>query len=178
MKRPTIHTVHLHAFWAGPGDECASFCCPVCRQPMEVHRPAHVPPAAALHYFQSCPSCGVPTSLTVQGYVPNPTGDAPAPSVPQGLRRAAEAPAADRTPPQASPAVASSPGESARTLKAWRRTTLLDDTWLQGLRPKAISQLYCNIRGHWPDTSDDGKFIYLADELEEIEAWLKTRFNQ
>lgn len=175
MERPTVHTVHLHAFWDSPGNDFCRFTCPACGNHLMAQRPPATPAAFCTHFFQPCHYCGVPTSLTVQGYFPNPTGEAPAPSVPDQLQRAAAAPPATR--PE-SPEQHHQAAPRRRTIKQWRKRGDLDGTYIGGLKEDAITSLYCRFDSHEArHLNEAGKDLYTLDELEEMEAWLKTKLD-
>ena len=78
----SLHTAALSLWWHCRDCAAARFCCPGCAEPLGVKRPPQHPPALPLSQLVSCPDCGAALAITVTGYRPNPTGEAPATSWP------------------------------------------------------------------------------------------------
>jgi hypothetical protein len=76
----SLHTVTASAWWCCPDCDSVRFCCPGCSEAFHVERPLEQPPALPFHLPIRCPDpvCEALLLLTVCGYRPNPTGDAPA----------------------------------------------------------------------------------------------------
>ncbi len=76
----SIYTAAVSAWWCCPDCDAVRLFCPGCAEPFEVDRPDDHPPARPFHLGIRCPDpdCDALLALTVCGYRPNPTGDAPA----------------------------------------------------------------------------------------------------
>lgn len=76
----SLHTVTASAWWCCPDCDSVRFCCPGCSEAFHVERPLEQPPALPFQLPIRCPDpvCEALILLTVCGYRPNPTGDAPA----------------------------------------------------------------------------------------------------
>jgi len=76
----SVYSVALSAWWCCPNCDAVRFCCPGCGEPLGVRRPPDQPPALPFRVGIECPDpeCVACLCLTVAGYEPNPTGDAPA----------------------------------------------------------------------------------------------------
>jgi len=73
----------LAAFWCCAECDAALLCCPGCSERLPIRRPKNQPPALPYSAFIHCPDteCRAALAITICGYKPNPTGDAPAYSV-------------------------------------------------------------------------------------------------
>ena len=73
----------LAAWWCCSECDAALLYCPSCREQLPIRRPKKQPPALPYSVFIHCPDseCRAALAITVCGYKPNPTGDAPAYSV-------------------------------------------------------------------------------------------------
>jgi len=153
-----LHTASLALWWHCRDCDFAPCYCPSCAEPLGVKRPPQHPPALPLHQLVSCPDCGAALAVTVTGYRPNPTGDAPASSWPlsdplprsQNRRRPElriPPPPKRQTKPQATtpqhrprlPAAEPCPPAAERhPLSHWRRVG-----WLpEGVEPSALAAAY------------------------------------
>ena len=76
----SLHTVTASAWWCCADCDSVRFCCPGCSEAFHIERPLEQPPALPFQLPIRCPDpvCEALILLTVCGYRPNPTGDAPA----------------------------------------------------------------------------------------------------
>ena len=107
----SLYAASLSAWWCCPECDTAKAICPGCAEPLPIKRPANHPPALPLHWDFKCPDpyCGAALALTVCGYRPNPTGDAPAHRSPLSD----PLPVAERPRPNIRPRVPSPPQAAA-----------------------------------------------------------------
>ena len=148
----SLYAASLSAWWCCPECDTVKAICPGCAEPLPIKRPANHPPALPLHWAFKCPDpyCGAALALTVCGYRPNPTGDAPAHRSPLSD----PLPVAERPRPNLRPRVPSPPrpkrpapppkpapcpaGEPRYRLAAWDEWG-----WLPpGVAPSAIAAAY------------------------------------
>jgi hypothetical protein len=98
----SIYAAAVSAWWCCLDCDQARAYCPGCgEQGVAIDRPANHPPALPFGAAVRCPdpACGVVLTVTVCGYRPNPTGDAPANRSPLSD----PLPVAERPRPQAPP---------------------------------------------------------------------------
>jgi len=76
----SVYSAALTAWWCCPDCDAVRFWCPGCAEPLTLQRPPDHPPALPYRIGIECPDpeCVACVCLTVSGYHPNPTGDAPA----------------------------------------------------------------------------------------------------
>ena len=76
----SVFTSSITAWWCCPDCDAVRLCCPGCSEWFRITRPDDRPPALPFHSGIRCPDpdCDALLALTVCGYRPNPTGDAPA----------------------------------------------------------------------------------------------------
>ena len=109
----SLFAASLSAWWCCPECDTVKAICPGCAEPLPIKRPANHPPALPLHWAFTCPDpyCGAALALTVCGYRPNPTGDAPAHRSPLSD----PLPVAERPRPNLRPRVPSPPRPQRQT---------------------------------------------------------------
>jgi len=175
----------LAAWWCCPECDAALLFCPSCREQLPIRRPKKQPPALPYSVFIHCPDaeCGAALAITVCGYKPNPTGDAPAysslsdrlpvaprpgPARPERRRK----PAATRPTPQrpAAPALRSTkpsgpsapcpPDAERYRLAHWATQGLVPEA----LTPSTVAAAYR--RAFWAEPHrDGGLLVYSRREL-------------
>jgi len=122
----SIYTAAVSAWWCCPDCDAVRLFCPSCAEQFEVDRPDDHPPARPFHSGIRCPDpdCDALLALTVCGYRPNPTGDAPATrsplSDPLPVIERPRPPAPPRAQQPAPPAAAPNPDRWPRNLNRGR----------------------------------------------------------
>lgn len=81
-SRPSFFAAVLSGWWCCRDCDAARIICPSCGRDLGVKRPDDHPPALPFHDGRHCPGCHAALYVSITGYRPNPTGEAPATGFP------------------------------------------------------------------------------------------------
>ena len=125
MRGPfrSVYSASVTAWWCCRDCDNARLYCPSCTEQLSIDRPDDHPPARPFYAGARCPDpdCDAFVAVTVCGYRPNPTGDAPANRSPLSDPLPVIEPPRPVAPPRAQPIAPPAPPPPRPAPQPWPR---------------------------------------------------------